>query len=242
LLRPRTGALRYVSACVLAALVGLPLRGAGEGETTSRYEYREQHSRDGIGKFYMGREIAIVMGHQAADWLDRPEREAEEAPSLLLKLLKIKPGMTICDLGAGSGYLTFPMAKMVGPKGKVYAVDIDSGFFPFIQAKAKDAGVANVQTVLGQPTDPRLPASDVDVAFFHDVLHHIENRAEYLKAVASYTKPTGRIAIIELPPTGSHKDEPALVVTKDQVRGWLADAGFKPVQEFDGLAEGKWFV
>jgi len=82
----------------------------------------------------------------------------------------------------------------------------------------------------------------VDVVLFHDVLHHIEDRAGYLKAVATYIKPAGRVAIIDLPPTGSHKDEPSLIVTKEQVRGWMADAGFKPVQEFDGLSEGKWFV
>src|SRR5205085_4673993 len=89
-----------------------------------RYEKREDHDPNGTGLFYMGREIAQVMGHQAADWLERPEREAEEAPSKLLRLLKLKPGMTLADIGAGSGYLTFPMARMVAPGGKVYAVDI----------------------------------------------------------------------------------------------------------------------
>jgi 2-polyprenyl-3-methyl-5-hydroxy-6-metoxy-1,4-benzoquinol methylase len=102
--------------------------------------------------------------------------------------------------------------------------------------------VSNVVTVLGSFTDPKLPAKDVDVALFHDVLHHIQDRAGYLKATATYVKPAGRIAIIELPANGSHKDEPELVVSKEQVKGWMADAGFQPVQEFDGLSEGKWFV
>ena len=101
--------------------------------------------------------------------------------------------------------------------------------------------MTNIVTVLGEFVDPKLPARDVDVVLFHDVLHHIENRAGYLKAAAGYLKPNGRIAVVELPPDGSHKDEPALVVTKDQVKQWMADAGLKPVQEFDGL-EGKWFV
>ena len=74
------------------------------------------------------------------------------------------------------------------------------------------------------------------------MLHHIQDRAGYLKAMAGYMKPGGRIAIVELPPTGSHKDDPSLIVTKDQVNGWMAAAGFKPVQQFDGLNEGKWFV
>src|SRR5262249_39351418 len=100
-----------------------------------RYEYRTDHDPDGIGKFYIGREIAQVMGHQAADWLDRPEREAEEAPSMLIRALKLKPGQVVADIGAGSGYLTLPMAKLVAPKGKVYAVDIQQEMLDIIQQK-----------------------------------------------------------------------------------------------------------
>src|SRR5437762_7015512 len=84
-----------------------------------RYEFRRDHDPDGIGKFYMGREIAYVMGHLAADWLERPERVREERTDKLLKALALKPGMVIADIGAGSGYFSFPIAKQVGPKGKV---------------------------------------------------------------------------------------------------------------------------
>src|SRR5690349_20623078 len=90
----------------------------------SRYEYRKDHDPDGIGKFYMGREIAWVMGHQGIDWLDRPERIKEERTDKLLKMLPFKPGMVVADIGAGSGYFSFPLAQKVGRKGKVYAVDI----------------------------------------------------------------------------------------------------------------------
>ena len=134
-----------------------------------------------------------------------------------------------------------PLAKAVAPGGKVYAVDVDKGFFEHITQKASAANVTNIVTVLGAFGDPKLPARDVDVALFHDVLHHIEDRAGYLKALARYIKPGSRIAVVELPPDGSHKDEPALIVTKDQVKGWMADAGFTPVEELDGL-QGKWFV
>jgi SAM-dependent methyltransferase len=137
--------------------------------------------------------------------------------------------------------LSLPMARAVAPGGTVYAVEIDQGFLDRITTKSRDAGVGNIVTVLGAFGDPKLPVRDVDVALFHDVLHHIKDRAGYLKATAAYLKPGGRIAIVELPPDGSHKDEPELVVTKEQVARWMADAGFAPVQEFDGLA-GKWFV
>jgi ubiquinone/menaquinone biosynthesis C-methylase UbiE len=185
-----------------------------------------------------------LAGRPAEEWaarLERPDRVAGLKIDYIIASLGLKPGAVVADIGAGPGVLSIPLAAAVSPGGKVYAEDIDKGFFDRIQQKATAANLSNVVTVLGEFTDPKLPARDVDVALFHDVLHHIESRAAYLKATASYLKPTGRIAIVELPPDGSHKDEPSLVVTKDQVKGWMADAGLKPLQEFDGL-EGKWFV
>jgi 2-polyprenyl-3-methyl-5-hydroxy-6-metoxy-1,4-benzoquinol methylase len=181
----------------------------------------------------------------ADDWsarLERPDRIAGLKIDYIISSLALKPGDTVADIGAGPGVLSVPLAKAVAPGGKVYAEDIDQGFFDRIKQKAAAEKVSNVVTVLGSFTDPKLPAKDVDVALFHDVLHHIQDRAGYLKAMAAYMKPAGRIAIIELPANGSHKDEPELVVSKEQVKGWMADAGFQPVREFDGLSEGKWFI
>jgi 2-polyprenyl-3-methyl-5-hydroxy-6-metoxy-1,4-benzoquinol methylase len=172
--------------------------------------------------------------------LERPDRVAGLKIDYIMTSLGLKPGVTVVDIGAGPGVLTLPIAKTVAP-AKVYAVEIEQGFLDHINDKAKQANVTNVVTVLGAFTDPKVPAKDADVVLFHDVLHHIKDRADYLKATAQYVKPGGRIAIVELPPDGSHKDEPALVVTKEQVKGWMAAAGFHPVQEFNGL-EGKWFV
>jgi ubiquinone/menaquinone biosynthesis C-methylase UbiE len=180
----------------------------------------------------------------AEEWserLERPDRVAGLKIDYIIASLGLKPGDVVADMGAGPGVLSLPMAKAVAPGGKVYAVEIDKGFLDRIAQKSQAAGVTNVATVLGAYADPKLPARDVDVALFHDVLHHIKDRAEYLKATARYVKPGGRIAVVELPADGSHKDEPELVVTKDQVKGWMADAGFAPVQEFDGLGD-KWFV
>ncbi len=187
------------------------------------------------------RQLASRPAEEWAARLERPDRVAGLKIDYIIEKLQLKPGQSVADIGAGPGVLSIPIAKAVAP-GKVYAVEIDKGFFDHIDRRAKEQHVGNVVNVLGEFTDPRLPARDVDVALFHDVLHHIENRAAYLKAVAEYVKPSGRIAIIELPPNGSHKDSPTLVVTKDQVKGWMADAGFRPVQEFDGLNEGKWFI
>src|ERR1700733_6275997 len=100
-----------------------------------RYETRTDHDPNGIGKFYMGREIAQVMGHEAAGWLDRPEREKEEQPNRLVALVKFKPGEVVADVGAGSGYLTFRLAEKVGPSGKVLAVDVQPEMFGFIRGE-----------------------------------------------------------------------------------------------------------
>ncbi len=193
--------------------------------------------------------IGVVSGQlaprPAADWierLERPERVAGLKIDYIISKLDVKPGQVVADIGAGPGVFSVPIARAVSPGGKVYAVEIDQAFLDHVAQRATEQKVTNVIGVLGKPSDPNLPARDVDVALFHDVLHHIADRAGYLKATAKYVKPLGRVAIIELPVNGAHKDEPALIVTKDQAGKWMADAGFKPAQDFDGLAEGKWFI
>ncbi len=187
------------------------------------------------------RQLASKPAGEWSERLERPDRIAGLKIDYVISSLGLTPGSVVADIGAGPGVLSLPLAKAV-PQGKVYAVEIDKEFLDRIREKTKPAGVTNVVTVLGEFSDPKLPARDVDVALFHDVLHHIKDRAAYLKATARYLKPGGRIAVVELPPDGSHKDEPELVVTKDQVKAWMADAGLVPVKEFDGLLPAKWFI
>jgi ubiquinone/menaquinone biosynthesis C-methylase UbiE len=137
------------------------------------------------------------MGHQAADWLDRPEREAEEAPSLLLKSLKIKPGQTLVDLGAGSGYLTFPMAKLTGPKGKVFAVDIQQEMLDILQTRARQRNLRNIVSVLGAADDPKLPENSADMILMVDVYHEFEFPYEMAQAMVRALKPGGRLIFVE---------------------------------------------
>src|SRR5437667_6332833 len=106
--------MRYQHYILPCLFLLLPLAGRGQQADPPRYETRKDHDPDGIGKFYMGREIAQVMGHQAAGWLERPEREKEEAPAKLLAALKLKEGMVVADVGAGSGYHTFRLSEKVG--------------------------------------------------------------------------------------------------------------------------------
>jgi ubiquinone/menaquinone biosynthesis C-methylase UbiE len=147
----------------------------------------------------------------------------------------------VADIGAGSGVFTLPLARAV-PQGRVYAVDIDRGLVDHIARKAEEARAANVRGVLGAFTDPQLPARDVDLAFIFDVLHHIEDRATYLRSLASYLRPGGRIAVIDFhPELGPHKNDPKLQVTRDQTREWMAAAGLRPLAEHP-LYDDKWYV
>jgi ubiquinone/menaquinone biosynthesis C-methylase UbiE len=128
------------------------------------------------------------------------------------------------------------------PQGKVYAVDIDQGLLDNIEKRKREFQITNVQTVLGKFADPSLPARDVNVAFINDVLHHIEDRAGYLKNLAGYLRPSGRIALIEfIPDKGGHRNQPELQISKEQGTAWMASAGLKPLEDID-LFTDKWFV
>ncbi len=187
-------------ACLL--LVAGPPGGDGprrppEKKPPPRYEYNRVHDPDGIGKFYLGREIAQVMGHQAAGWLERPEREREEHPAKLLKALKFKPGDVVADVGAGSGYHTFRIAKEVGPKGKVYAVDIQKEMLDLIRQRMRAGRVTNVEPVLGKIADPMLPEGAVDLILLVDVYHEFSHPYEMTEAMVKALRPGGRLVLVE---------------------------------------------
>ena len=174
--------------------------------------------------------------------LDSAKRVAGLKVDAAVAALHLKPGSVVADIGAGSGVFTLPLAKAITATGRVYAVDIEQGLVDHIGKLAKEAKATHVVPVLGKFTDPALPARDVDLAFIYDVLHHIENRAEYLKNLAVYLKPAGRIAVIDFhPELGPHKNAPALQITRDQTKAWMAAAGFKPVAEHR-MYEDKWYV
>jgi SAM-dependent methyltransferase len=165
--------------------------------TEPRYETRKIHDENGIGKFYMGREIAQVMGHEAAGWLERPEREQEERSSKLLESLKLKDGDVVVDLGAGSGYFTFPLAAKVAPKGKVLAVDIQQEMLDIIKKKMKEKKVTNIDLILGTETDPKLPEAGVDLILLVDVYHEFSDPYEMTVTMTKGLKPGGRLVFVE---------------------------------------------
>ena len=186
--------LLAVSAATLAWVQ--PARSADPPAQT-RYQFQTIHDPNGIGKFYLGREIAIVMGHEAADWLDRPEREQEEGPSKLVEALKLKPGMVVADIGAGSGYLSFLMAPHVAPGGKVIAEDIQPEMLTIIRKRSAERKITNVQPALGTPTDPKLPPNSVDLMIMVDVYHEFSDPYEMTVNMVKALKPHGRLVFVE---------------------------------------------
>ncbi|HXW08488.1 MAG TPA: methyltransferase domain-containing protein [Vicinamibacterales bacterium] len=194
---------------------------------------------------FAGASAAQLGSRPVDEWiklLEAPDRIAGLKIDEVIGALDVKPGQVVADLGAGSGVFTIPLARAVGSGGKVYAVEIDQDFLDLIARKARDQQVSNIVTVLGKPRDPALPAPDVDLAFLHDVMHHIEDRPGYLEQLARYIKPRGRIAVVEFnPDTSPHRDDPRMHVTKESLRAWMSAAGFELAQQFDHFQD-KWFV
>lgn len=181
-----------------------------------------------------GRQIAGVMGMNGADWLTRPEREAEEQPEKALDALKLKPGMVVADIGAGVGYMSLRMAKRVGPSGKVYANDLQPEMLARLRENAAKAKVANVITVLGDVDDPKLPANTMDLVLLVDVYHEFSQPQQMLRKIRETLKPDGRLVLLEyraedpnVPINPEHK------MTVAQVKAELEAEGFvlQPVIE-----------
>ncbi|MBI2924523.1 MAG: methyltransferase domain-containing protein [Verrucomicrobia bacterium] len=178
--------------------------------SASRYEFREQHDPDGIGKFYMGREIAHVISVQGADWLERPERENEENPTLLVQALKLKPGDVVADIGAGTGYLSRRLAQQVGENGLVYANDVQQAMLNLLEKKLAEDHLANVKPLLGTTNDAKLPAGAIDLAIMVDVYHEFAEPHEMLQSICRALKPGGRLVFVEY-----RAEDPAVPIKRD---------------------------
>ena len=176
--------------------------------------------------------------------LERPQRVANQKVEEVIARLGLMPGLVVADIGAGTGVFSRPLAQAVGPTGKVYAVDILAPVLAYLDERSKQEQITNIQSVLGEPGDPKLPANDVDLAFFNDVLHHIEQKQEYLRALAKHMKPGSRMAVVEFDNGGdpTRRIEGLPMLEKAEVATWLAELGFEPVQEFPGLFTNKWYV
>ena len=174
-----------------------------------------------------GRVIAPVMGVGGAAWLERPERESEEATSRAVDALELQPGMVAADIGAGSGYYSVRLARKVGPTGKVFATDIQAGMLDLLKRRMSRDGVANVVPVLGAPDDPRLPAAAIDLALMVDVYHELAAPQVFVRRLREALKPDGRLVLIEF-----RKEDPRVPIQElhkmsvEQVREELGADGY----------------
>jgi len=188
-------------------------------------------------KTYKGRTIAPAMSYLGADWLERAERDVTEQPDKVLETLRITPGSTVADIGAGTGYYSLRLAEKVGPQGRVLATDIQPEMLSRLQANSKKAGITNIESILCTPTDAKLPAGQLDLALMVDVYHELAHPEETMVQVHRALKPDGRLVLIEyrgedpsVPIKPEHK------MTLAQVRAEIEPMGFQLQQVFDFLS------
>ncbi len=175
-----------------------------------------------------GRKIAGVMGISGADWLVRPEREAEEQPEKALDALNLKPGMVVADIGAGVGYMSLRMARRVGPSGKVYANDLQPAMLDRLRQNAAKAGTGNIVTVVGDVADPKLPANTMDLVLLVDVYHEFSQPQQMVRKIRETLKPDGRLVLLEyraedpnVPILAEHKMTIGQVKTELEAEGFV---------------------
>ena len=178
------------------ALLVAPAQGLGDNHDAEPYYQSGPASRDGIGKFYMGREISHVMGHLGAGWLERPMREREERTDLLLEKLSLNTTDHVVDLGAGTGYFSFPIARQV-TAGKVLAIDIEPEMLKLIEQRKSDDNVENIDTVLASETHPNIPKDSVDLVLLVDAYHEFSHPREVMNGVVKGLKTGGRAVLVE---------------------------------------------
>ena len=183
-----------------------------------------------------GRTLAPTMGVEGAAWLDRPEREAEEAPSKAIAALGIAPGSTVADVGAGSGYYTVRLSQVVGPRGRVVATDLQPGMLDLIRARVDRLGLTNVTLVQGRPDDPTLPAATFDLIVMVDVYHELASPQVFVRKLREALKPGGRLVLIEF-----RLEDPRVPIREvhkmsvSQVRQELGADGFRIDEVIDVL-------
>jgi SAM-dependent methyltransferase len=216
----------------LAALLLCPVQGRAQDEPAAE----ESELIPPAPEVYLGRRIAQTMHYAGAPWLIRESREREEGTRLFLEELGVEEGLTVCDVGCGNGFYALPIAEMVGAAGRVVGVDIQPEMLELLGARAEDAGIENIEPVLGSIVNPNLEPGTIDLAILIDVYHEFSHPVQMLGHLRESLAPGGRMVLLEF-----RAEDPGVPIkelhkmSKEQVNKEMAANGFKPESEFDGL-------
>ncbi len=230
--------MAFVMRCLALVAVVVSLTACGTAALQVSPDYQTTTpSADGIGRVYLGREIAQTMGHQGAGWLDRPSRVLQERPLAAIAALDLHPTDIVADIGAGTGYFARRIAPLV-PQGRVLAVDIQPEMLALLQTKLKAQGIENVEPILGQLDSPNLLPSSIDLALMVDAYHEFAYPREVMTGVVAALKPGGRVVLAE------YKAENPMIMIKRlhkmsvaQVRREMAVVGLEWVKTDNSLPE-----
>jgi SAM-dependent methyltransferase len=222
-------------ALALLLAAGLAATQPGCGRLHS-VEAQKSSDREGLdlGKVTRKRQIAPICSD--TEWLTRADRDATEEPEKVLDALQIAQGATVADVGAGVGYFTWRLAKRVGPKGKVIAVDVQQKMLDLLAENLQKRNITNVETVLGMAGDPRLPAGAVDLALLVDVYHEFQEPEAMMRHIREALKPDGRVVLLEY-----RKEDPSVPIlplhkmSVEEVRAELEPLGFRFQQTLEFL-------
>ena len=187
---------KYTVLLLLLNILLFSNKSLAQNNTNDQKYIYKKGDYNGIGKWYMDREIAYVMGYEGIGWLERSEREKEENVSKLIQNMGIKPNDTIADIGAGSGYHVFRIAPIAN-KGIVYAVDIQTEMLMAIENIKETSKIKNIKTILGSEESVYLPENSVDKILMVDVYHEFSFPIEMITSIKSALKPEGELFLIE---------------------------------------------
>ncbi len=216
--------------------------GNGDGGLRVQWYTSGPAAQDGTGIYYMGRQLACVMDHRGAAWMERPERERTELPAAVVRNLELSPADVVADIGAGTGYFTFRLTEEV-PDGLVLAVDIQPTMLDIIERRAAVDGATNVETVLGTETSPELEPESVDLTLISDAYHEFSRPREMAQAIFDATKPGGRLVLIEY-----RAEDPSVPIlelhkmSEAQARREMEAVGFRFVENRDFLPQQHFLV
>ena len=202
------------------------------------YETRTGGDPNGIEKWFMGRQIAHVMGHQAADWLERPEREEEEKTEQMVDALKLREGEVVADIGVGSGYVARKIAKRIGPSGLIYGVDIQQEMLDVLAKRMAMFRIATVKPILGETNDPKLPPESCDTMIMVDVYHEFDQPYEMITAMVKALKPGGRIVFVEY--RGEDPTVPIKAVHKMTEAQMKKEMSIQPLEHVETIGTLPW--